>query len=130
MAAARTQEGAEYYDVFASTCPSRPVLEHVTGRWGSLTLAALADGPRRFNDLRRRVDGVSQKVLAQTLQTLERDGFVERTVHSTFPLHVEYSLTPMGQSLADRLLDFLSHLQSQMPGVEKAQRDYDNRPKV
>jgi DNA-binding HxlR family transcriptional regulator len=119
---------ADYYDVFASTCPSRPVLEHVTGRWGSLTLGALANGPRRFNDLRRRVDGVSQKILAQTLQTLERDGFVKRTVHSTFPLHVEYSLTPMGQSLADRLLDFFGHLQGQMPEVERAQHEYDRRP--
>ena len=128
MVAAETREDAEYYDVFASTCPSRPVLEHVTGRWGSLTLGALADGPRRFNDLRRRVDGVSQKILAQTLQTLERDGFVKRTVHSTFPLHVEYSLTPMGQTLADRLLDFFRHLQDQMTDVERAQQEYDNRP--
>jgi DNA-binding HxlR family transcriptional regulator len=117
----------ESFDVFARVCPSRPTLEHVTGRWGSLVLGALGSGPLRFNELRRRVDGVSQKILAQTLQALERDGFVERELTSTFPLRVEYTLTPHGQSVADRLVALFTHLESQMPAVLAAQRRYDER---
>ena len=107
-------DAQDYYDVFARTCPSRAVLEHVTGRWGSLTLGALHAGPKRCNELRRRIDGVSPKVLTQTLQTLERDGLLERRETSTFPLRVEYTLTPMGHSFAERLFDLFSHLQTRM----------------
>ena len=127
MESFRTREQAELYDVFARSCPSRPTLEHVTGRWGSLCLGALASGPLRFNELRRRVDGISQKVLAQTLQALERDGFVGRELISTFPLRVEYSLKPLGQSVADQLVAFFAHLESQMPAVLAAQQRYDER---
>jgi len=122
-----TESGADPYDVFARTCPSRPTLEHVTGRWGSLVLGALASGPMRFNELRRRVDGISQKILAQTLQYLERDGFVERELISTFPMHVEYSLSDSGQAIAEHLVTLFTHLQAQMPAVLEAQRKYDER---
>jgi DNA-binding HxlR family transcriptional regulator len=122
-----TDPDADPYDVFARTCPSRPTLEHVTGRWGSLVLGALASGPMRFNELRRRVDGISQKILAQTLQSLERDGFVDRELISTFPMHVQYSLSPSGQAIAEHLVTLFSHLQDQMPGVLEAQRRYDAR---
>ncbi|GAA1678890.1 helix-turn-helix domain-containing protein [Kribbella yunnanensis] len=113
------------YDVFSSTCPSRPVLEDVTGRWGALALGALADGPLRFNELRRHVDGVSQKMLAQSLQALERDGLVVRDVQSTFPLKVEYSLTPTGAVLAGKLLDLIGYLTTSMPSIITAQQTYD-----
>jgi DNA-binding HxlR family transcriptional regulator len=113
------------YDVFSSTCPSRPVLEDVTGRWGALALGALADGPLRFNALRRHVQGVSQKMLAQSLQALERDGLVNREVQSTFPLQVEYSLTPTGEVLAAKLLDLIAYLRGSMPGIVEAQQSYD-----
>ena len=113
------------YDVFARTCPSRPTLEHVTGRWGSLVLGALMPGPVRFNELRRRVDGVSQKILAQTLQALERDGFVSRELISTFPMHVEYALTPLGQAVSERLVELFELLESQMPAVLESQRRHD-----
>ncbi|MEV6411066.1 helix-turn-helix domain-containing protein [Kribbella sp. NPDC051718] len=113
------------YDVFGAACPSRPVLEDVTGRWGALALGALADGPMRFNELRRRVEGVSQKMLAQSLQALERDGLVIREVQSTFPLKVEYSLTPTGEVLAAKLLDLIGYLTSSMPGILDAQHSYD-----
>lgn len=113
------------YDVFGAACPSRPVLEDVTGRWGALAMGALADGPLRFNELRRRVEGVSQKMLAQSLQALERDGLVNREVQSTFPLKVEYSLTPTGQVLAAKLLDLIGYLTASMPGVLAAQQSYD-----
>jgi DNA-binding HxlR family transcriptional regulator len=90
-------------------------------------LGALGPGPLRFNELRRRVDGVSQKILTQTLQALERDGFVERNLISTFPLRVEYSLTPIGASVAHRLLALFAHLETQMPAVLDAQRRYAQR---
>jgi DNA-binding HxlR family transcriptional regulator len=113
------------YDVFSAACPSRPVLEDVTGRWGALALGALADGPLRFNELRRHVDGVSQKMLAQSLQALERDGLVLRDVQSTFPLKVEYSLTPTGAVLAAKLLDLIGYLTTSMPTILTAQSEYD-----
>lgn len=104
-------------DVFARACESRAILEHVTGRWGSLALAALAEGPFRFNALRRKVDGVSEKMLAQTLQTLERDGFVHREVELRIPPRVEYSLTPLGRKVAEKLLDLIQFVETTMPEV-------------
>ncbi|GFN01041.1 hypothetical protein Sfulv_58510 [Streptomyces fulvorobeus] len=79
------QAAALEFDVFAKHCPSRQVLDHLTGRWGVLVLAGLRKGPVRFNALRRRIDGISEKMLAQTLQALERDGFVSREVLTAMP---------------------------------------------
>ena len=90
-------------NVFAELCPSREVLQHVTSRWGVLVLVALLGGTHRFSDLRRKIGGVSEKMLAQTLQWLERDGFVLRVAYSVVPPHVEYSLTPIGQEVAQRV---------------------------
>src|SRR5258706_15735152 len=81
-------------DVFARACPSRRTLENVAGKWGILALVALLEETYRFNALRRRVDGVSEKMLAQTLHALERDGLDRRDVQTTIPPHVQYSLTP------------------------------------
>ncbi|NJQ14060.1 winged helix-turn-helix transcriptional regulator [Streptomyces bohaiensis] len=116
---------AKPFDVFARGCPSRPVLEHLTGRWGALVLAALREGPARFNALRRRVDGISEKMLAQTLQSLERDGFVHREVHAVLPPRVEYRLTELGRDTADRLLALIELLHAEMPAVIGAQQRYD-----
>ncbi|MET9224742.1 helix-turn-helix domain-containing protein [Lentzea sp. NPDC003310] len=115
------------YNVFAKACPSRPTLEHVTGRWGGLTLGVLVDGPLRFNELRRRVDGVSEKMLSQTLQALERDGLVHREAQNTNPPRVDYSLTPLGRETADRLLALIQLLEARMPEVLAAQAAYDAR---
>ena len=90
-------------DLFAQQCPSREVLKHVTSRWGVLVLVALLDGTLRFSDLRRRIGGVSEKMLAQTLQWLEGDGFVLRTAYPVVPPHVEYSLTPLGREVGERV---------------------------
>jgi DNA-binding HxlR family transcriptional regulator len=87
-------------ELFAVTCPSRQVLQNVTSRWGVLVLVALMAGTYRFSELRRKIGGVSEKMLAQTLQALEADGFVLRTAHPVVPPHVEYSLTRMGQEVA------------------------------
>jgi DNA-binding HxlR family transcriptional regulator len=113
------------FDVFARDCPSRPVLEHLTGRWGLLVLAGLQSAPARFNALRRRVDGVSEKMLAQTLQALERDGFVRREAHAVMPPRVEYSLTELGHATAAKLLDVIEHLEAHMPHVLAAQHHHD-----
>ena len=90
-------------DLFAEKCPSRQVLNHVTSRWGVLILVALLDGTFRFSELRRKVGGVSERMLAQTLQWLEKDGFVRRTAYPVVPPHVEYSLTPLGKEVAQRV---------------------------
>lgn len=86
--------------VLAANCPSRGVLMHVTSRWGVLVLVALLDGKYRFNALKRKVGGVSDKMLAQTLQVLEQDGFIIRQEFPVIPPHVEYCLSDMGQQIA------------------------------
>jgi DNA-binding HxlR family transcriptional regulator len=101
------------------------VLDHVTGRWGVLALVALDDGVFRFNALRRRVQGISEKMLAQTLQALERDGFVHREARPTIPPHVEYSLTPAGREVAQRLRGLIEILEAGVPAVMAAQARYD-----
>lgn len=111
--------------VFDRGCPSRETLEHVTGRWGVLALGALDAGAMRFNALRRRVDGVSEKMLAQTLHALERDGLVHREARPTNPPHVEYSLTLLGQEVATRLTGLIDFVEGQMPEVLAARERYD-----
>ncbi|MFF7973599.1 winged helix-turn-helix transcriptional regulator [Streptomyces sp. NPDC007905] len=113
------------YNVFAKTCPSRHTLEHVTGRWGGLTLGALYEGSLRFNELRRRVDGVSEKMLSQTLQALERDGLVHREAQPTNPPRVDYELTPLGREVADRLLALIHCVEGSMDDVLAARARYD-----
>jgi DNA-binding HxlR family transcriptional regulator len=115
------------YDVFARSCPSRGTLEHVTGRWGALTLGALHEGPFRFNELRRRVDGVSEKMLSQTLHALERDGLVHREAQPTNPPRVDYELTPLGHEVAERLLTLIRFMEGRMDDVLEARKRYDAR---
>jgi DNA-binding HxlR family transcriptional regulator len=88
------------FNVLRLTCPSRDVFDRVGERWTGLVMLALAAGPLRFNQLRREVEGVSQKMLTQTLRNLERDGLVTRTVHPTVPVTVIYELTELGESLS------------------------------
>jgi DNA-binding HxlR family transcriptional regulator len=113
------------YDVFSKACPSRSTLEHVTGRWGALTLGALHEGSFRFNELRRRVDGVSEKMLSQTLHALERDGLVHRDAQPTNPPRVDYELTPLGHEVAERLLGLIHFVEDRMDDVLEARRRYD-----
>ncbi|MFB7437680.1 winged helix-turn-helix transcriptional regulator [Streptomyces mirabilis] len=113
------------YNVFARSCPSRRTLEHVTGRWGSLTLGALHEGTFRFNELRRRVDGVSEKMLSQTLHALERDGLVHREAQPTNPPRVDYTLTPLGREVSTRLLTLIHFVEGRMDDVLEARERYD-----
>jgi DNA-binding HxlR family transcriptional regulator len=121
------EHGRVLFDVFARNCTSRATLEHVTGRWGILAMAALRDGTMRFNALRRRVDGVSEKMLAQTLQALERDGFVHRDAQATIPPRVDYSLTPLGEATAKRLFELIEFVEAAMPEVSESQAAYDTK---
>jgi DNA-binding HxlR family transcriptional regulator len=93
-------------ELFNKNCPSREILKHLTSRWGVLVLIALLERDHRFSDLRRTVGGVSEKMLAQTLQTLEADGFVNRYSHPVVPPHVDYNLTPIGREVAEKVRDF------------------------
>jgi DNA-binding HxlR family transcriptional regulator len=113
------------YNVFAKACPSRGTLEHVTGRWGALTLGVLYEGSLRFNELRRRVDGVSEKMLSQTLHALERDGLVHREAQPTNPPRVDYELTPLGHEVAQRLVSLIHFLEGRMDDVLEARERYD-----
>lgn len=123
---ATTQEQDDLaYNVFAKACPSRDTLEHVTGRWGGLTLGALYEGSLRFNELRRRVDGVSEKMLSQTLHALERDGLVHREAQPTNPPRVDYELTPLGRRVAERLLALIHCVEGAMDDVLEARARYD-----
>ncbi|MGB6073823.1 MAG: helix-turn-helix domain-containing protein [Rhodococcus sp. (in: high G+C Gram-positive bacteria)] len=113
--------------VFARDCASRQTLQNATSRWGVLALAALTEGDYRFNALRRRVDGVSERMLSQTLQTLERDGLVIRTVQGTIPPKVEYSLTPLGRDVGTRLSDLIELIEGNMPAVLESRAEHDAR---
>ncbi len=109
-------------DLFATACPSRDVLKHVTSRWGVLVLVALMEGTHRFSDLRRKVGGVSEKMLAQTLQYLEKDGFINRVSHPVVPPHVEYSLTPLGAEIGKQVGSLADWIEINLPKIMKAQQ--------
>ncbi|SHK69404.1 transcriptional regulator, HxlR family [Pseudonocardia thermophila] len=105
-------------DVFDSDCPSRAVLDHVTSKWAVLVLAALTEGPARFSALRRRISGVSEKMLSQTLRTLEADGFVHREVAPTTPPQVTYRLTPLGEGIAERVTGLVDWISERLPEIQ------------
>ena len=96
---ATTQGAKRRGQLFAAQCPSREIPSHLTSRWGVLVLIALLSDTHRFSELRRKIGGVSEKMLAQTLQSLEHDGFVRREQKPVVPPHVEYSVTEFGATL-------------------------------
>ncbi|MBF6172998.1 winged helix-turn-helix transcriptional regulator [Nocardia blacklockiae] len=111
-------------DVFARNCVSRPVLQNVASRWGVLALVALREGPYRFSALRRRVEGVSERMLSQTLQTLERDGMIHREVQQSIPPRVEYTLTDLGAQVAEHLEALIVTLETNIGAIQEAQAAY------
>ncbi|MEE1844772.1 helix-turn-helix domain-containing protein [Streptomyces sp. NPDC007076] len=114
-------------DVNRPMCPSRLVLEHVTSRWGVLVLAALLERSYRFSELRREVGGVSEKMLAQTLQTLERDGFVHRDAKPVIPPRVDYTLTDLGREAAEQVWALARWTERRLDAVRSARETYDER---
>ena len=118
---------AVQHDAFLVTCSSRVLLSRLADKWVTLVLCALVDGKTRHSALARRVAGVSQKMLTQTLRNLERDGLVSRTVTPTVPLKVEYDLTPLGRSLVDVFLQLKAWADLNMDEVASARDSYDSR---
>ncbi len=105
-------------NLFAAECPSREVLQHVTSRWGVLVLVALlAGGTQRFSELRRGIGGVSERMLAQTLQWLESDGFVLRVEHPVQPPHVDYRLTPLGHEVGRHVRELFDWIEGKLPAI-------------
>ena len=118
------------HDTFERDCPTRGVLDTVTSRWGTLVIAALVEGPQRFAGLRDRVDGISEKMLSQTLRALTRSGLVDRVVELTRPPQVTYSLTPRGEELAIPLCSLIHWIgANREPLLESAAR-YDEEERV
>lgn len=114
-------------DAFNALCPTRQILDRIADKWTVLLLSLLAGRTMRFNELRRGVDGLSQKVLSQTLKSLERDGLVTRTAYPTVPVTVEYAITDLGRTLAATLEPLRQWAESHMDAVEKARSDFDHR---
>jgi len=115
------------FDVLAEACPTRQVVNRIGDRWSLLVLYALERGTLRFQQLRRSVDGVSQKMLTQTLRNLERDGLVRREVFASVPPRVEYSLTELGNGLARRVRGIREWAYEHMDEIEGARVSYDAR---
>ncbi|WP_225028383.1 winged helix-turn-helix transcriptional regulator [Xinfangfangia pollutisoli] len=110
-------------NVLAADCPSRQVLQHLTSRWGALVMIVLATGQHRFSELRRQVQGISERMLAQTLQDLEADGFVLRVAHPVVPPHVDYSLTTLGEEAAAHVMGLARFVESALPRVKIGAKD-------
>ena len=128
MTAAQKRElDRREYDAFIAVCPSRQLLDRLTDKWVTLVLCSLGESGLRYSELSRRIAGVSQKMLTQTLRNLERDGLVGRTVTPTVPLKVEYDLTPLGRSLVDVFLQLKAWADLNMDEVASARNSYDSR---
>ncbi len=103
-----------------NNCESRKMFSHVTSLWGVLCLIALRDGTLRYSELRRKAQGISEKMLAQTLQRLEGDGFVRRTAYPVIPPHVEYDLTPLGEEVAAHVATLADWFEVNLPRIKQA----------
>ncbi|GAA2158063.1 winged helix-turn-helix transcriptional regulator [Actinomadura napierensis] len=112
-------------DVFRRDCPARMVLDHVARRWGVLVLTSLDASDLRFFELRNRIEGVSEKMLSQTLRTLQRDGLIVRTVEPTVPPSVTYGLTPLGRGITASLRTLTGWIRDNASEIIEAQRTYD-----
>lgn len=115
------------WNAYASECPTRMVLDRIADKWTVLILGLLGQQPWRFNALLRKIQGLSQKVLSQTLKRLERDGLVSRRVFPTTPVTVEYSLTPLGETLAGPLAGLIRWAEDNIGAVLAAQHRFDGR---
>ncbi|MBG6247590.1 MULTISPECIES: winged helix-turn-helix transcriptional regulator [Symbiopectobacterium] len=114
-------EKLERGDVLAANCPSREVLKHLTSRWGVLVMIVLLSGTQRFSALRHSIEGISERMLSQTLQWLEADGMVHRHVYNTVPPHVEYTLTPLGREAAEKVRDLADWIEVNLPAILQEQ---------
>jgi DNA-binding HxlR family transcriptional regulator len=113
------------WNVFSSHCPTRQVLDRIADKWTVLVIRRLSGGTLRFAELRRAVDGISQKVLTNTLRGLERDGLVSRRIYASVPPRVEYSLTGLGRSLCELVAGVCGWAETNIESVQEARAAYD-----
>ena len=110
--------------VLSTACPSREILEHLSSKWSLLVLHCLSEGVHRFSELKVKIEGISEKMLSQTLKTLEHDGFILRTVYPIVPPKVEYQLTILGSQAATKVNELISWIERNLPEI------LANKPKV
>lgn len=115
------------YNVYEDDCPTRKVLDRLADKWALLILDRITGEPVRFNQIRKDVQGISQKVLSQALKKLERDGLVSRTIYPTVPVTVEYALTDLGRTLTETVSALAHWAERNMDAVATAQKAYDER---
>jgi DNA-binding HxlR family transcriptional regulator len=121
----RREQARREYDAYLADCPARQVLSTLSDKWVTLVLNALADGPRRYSELARVVAGVSQKMLTQTLRSLERDGLVARELTPAVPVRVDYELTPLGRDLLPIVRSIKTWAESHIDAIEAARAAYE-----
>jgi DNA-binding HxlR family transcriptional regulator len=112
-------------DVYVRTCPSREILDRIGDTWSVLIIGSLRAGPRRYTEVARRIEGVSPKMLTQTLRGLERDGLISRTVHAAVPPRVDYELTDLGRSLLQLVSALEDWAETHIEDVQAARGIYD-----
>lgn len=128
MTAQKRREVARVeFDAYVASCPSFKLLDRISDKWVTLVLKSLADGPKRYSEVSHQLVGVSQKMLTQTLRSLERDGMLTRTVTPSVPVRVDYELTPLGESLAGVMGQLKTWAEQYMPEVDRARAEYDAR---
>ena len=121
------KDAEKVYNVYAKECPARLTFDRISNKWTLFILYLLRQRPIRFNQLLREIEGISQKMLSQTLKQLERDGLITREVFPTVPVTVEYALTPLGQTLTQTIGSMVEWAQQYGDAVFAAQQAYDER---
>jgi len=114
-------------DLAPDACPVRDVLDRVGDKWSVYVIHLLGQGTQRFSELRRSIDGISQRMLTVTLRGLERDGLVTRTVYPEVPPRVEYALTPLGETLLSTVCELMTWAEAHRPDIDEARARYDER---
>ena len=117
------EKSVERGNVLASACPSRQILQHLTSRWGALVLVSLHSGIKRFSELRRSIDGVSERMLTKTLQELEADGMLIRKSYNTVPPQVDYTLTEFGAQASNKMFELVDWLEMNLGNILASQQN-------
>lgn len=117
------KKSVERGNVLASACPSRQILQHLTSRWGALVLVSLHSGTKRFSELRRAIDGVSERMLTKTLQELEADGMLIRKSYNTVPPQVDYTLTEFGAQASNKMFELVDWLEMNLGNILASQQN-------
>jgi predicted transcriptional regulator len=119
----KMEKSVERGNVLASACPSRQILQHLTSRWGALVLVSLHSGTKRFSELRRAIDGVSERMLTKTLQELEADGMLIRKSYNTVPPQVDYTLTEFGVQASNKMFELVDWLEMNLGNILASQQN-------